>query len=277
MSGLRRKLRRRLAHRLDDSVGDSRVLQLLLGFKKTNRGVIDKLGSISLEYDPHSVIGNMLFVSGAFEESEFLFFKEILTRISQPVVFDVGANIGVHAIGWARACPRARIYAFEPSKATFELLRENVDRNNVGESVELIPGAISNHIGVGEFFSCEDDAYSSLRDTDRKRVLESFPVTITTIDAFVDSRNLSKIDLIKIDVEGFEREALEGGQRTLRKLRPHLFVEIFGGKSSNPDPAGTVEFVRSLGYEAFVLRNGIPEAYVQHSDALFNYYFRPLR
>lgn len=263
-------------HRLDDAVGDSRVLQLLLGFKKTNHGVIDKLGSISLEYDPHSVIGNMLFVSGTFEESEFRFFKEILTRISQPVVFDVGANIGVHAIGWARACPRARIYAFEPSKATFELLRENVDRNNVGGNVEMIPDAVSNYVGVGEFFRCDDDAYSSLRDTNRKRVMESFPVTITTIDAFVDSRNLSKIDLIKIDVEGFEREALEGGQRTLRNLRPHLFVEIFGGKNSNPDPAGTVEFVRSLGYEAFVLRNGIPEAYVRHSDALFNYYFRPL-
>jgi FkbM family methyltransferase len=276
MSGLRRRLRRRLVHRLDDSVGDSRVLQLLLGFRKTNRGVIDKLGSISLEYDPHSVIGNMLFVSGAFEESEFRFFKEILTRIARPVVFDVGANIGVHAIGWARACPRARIYAFEPSKATFELLRENVDRNNVGGSVEMIADAVSDYVGVGEFFRCEDDAYSSLRDTKRKRVMESFPVTITTIDAFVDSRNLSKIDLIKIDVEGFEREALEGGERTLRNLRPHLFVEIFGGKNSNPDPAGTVEFVRSLGYEAWVLRNGNPEAYVRHSDALFNYYFRPL-
>ena len=276
MSGLRRKLRRRLVHRLDDSVGDSRVLQLLLGFTKTNRGVIDKLGSVSLEYDPHSVIGNMLFVSGAFEESEFRFFKEILMRISQPVVFDVGANIGVHAIGWARACPRARIYAFEPSKATFELLRENVGRNNVGGSVEMIPDAVSNYVGVGEFFRCEDDAYSSLRDTNRKRVIESFPVTVTTIDAFMDGRNLSKIDLIKIDVEGFEREALEGGQQTLRNFRPHLFVEIFGGKNSNPDPAGTVEFVQSLGYEALVLRNGVPEAYVRHSDALFNYYFRPL-
>jgi FkbM family methyltransferase len=277
MSGLRRKLRSRLVHRLDSAIGDSRILQWLLGFRKTHRGVIDKLGPVRLEYDPRTVIGNQLFLAGAFEESEFRFFQEILAAISQPVVLDVGANIGVHTIGWARACRRARIYAFEPSRSTFELLRANVDRNNVGANVEMIPEAVSDQVGVGEFFSCEDDAYSSLRDTERKRVLESFPVTITTIDTFADSRKLSKIDLIKIDVEGFERQALEGAQRTLRKLRPHLFVEIFGGKNSNPDPAGTVDFVRSLGYEAFVLRNGIPEPYRQHSDALFNYYFRPLR
>jgi FkbM family methyltransferase len=263
-------------HRLDGYLGGSRVVQLVLGYEKTARGVIDRLGAMRWEYDRHSVIGNMLFASGKFEDLEIRFFERILAQASRPIVLDVGANIGVHTVRWAQALPAARIYAFEPSMSTVELLRANIARNHLAGRVEVIPSAVSNYCGPGKFFHCEDDAYSSLRDTERKAVTESYTVDVTTIDSFVGSRDLARIDLIKIDVEGFEGQVLEGGSQTLRRLRPHLFVEIFGGKNSNPDPEGTVEFVRQLGYAPFVLKNGTAEAFVKHSDKFFNYYFRPL-
>jgi FkbM family methyltransferase len=250
-------------------------MQAMLGFEKRGALVLDKLDQAGLEYDPRSVIGNKLFICGRFEEEEIQFFSDLLKQLGAPVILDIGANIGLHAIKWATACPSLRAYAFEPSRQTLSLVRKNVDRTGHSARIEVIPLAVSDRVGVGEFFHCEDDAYSSLRDTRRKRVIDSYQVDITTIDAFVFGRGLSKVDLVKIDVEGFEREVLMGGVRTLREFRPHLFVEIFAGANSNPDPEGTVEFVQSLGYDVYVFKDGRPQPFVRHSDIFFNYYFRP--
>jgi FkbM family methyltransferase len=253
---------------------NSVLMQAILGFEKRGDVVLDKLGDVRLEYDPHSVIGNKLFVSGQFEEYEIRFFSDLLKQFGAPVVLDVGANIGLHSIRWATSCPSLRAYAFEPSRETLQMVRNNVKRSGHSARIEVIPQAVSDRVGVGEFFHCEDDAYSSLRDTRRKRVVDSYQVDITTIDSFIFGRGLSKVDLVKIDVEGFEREVLMGGVRTLSEFRPHLFVEIFAGANSNPDPEGTVDFVQSLGYDAYVFKDGVPWPFVRHSDAFFNYYFR---
>jgi len=250
-------------------------MQAALGFEKHGAVILDKLDRARLEYDPRSDIGNNLFLYGQFEETEIRFFADLLQRIDTPVVLDIGANIGLHSIKWASSCPSLRAYAFEPSRQTFSMVRNNVDRTGTSARIEVIPQAVSNHVGVGKFFHCEDDAYSSLTDTRRKRVIDSYQVDVTTLDAFVFGRRLPKVDFVKIDVEGFEQQVLLGGARTLRELRPHLFVEIYAGTNSNPDPEGTVEFVRSADYEAFVFKDGIPQPFVQHSDKFYNYYFRP--
>lgn len=273
--GIQRKLRERLAPRLGATMFDSIVMQTMLGFEKRGAVVLDKLDQAGLEYNPRSVIGNKLFVYGQFEEKEIQFFSDLLLQSDAPVVLDIGANIGLHAIRWAGSCPSLRAYAFEPSRQTLSMIRNNVDRTGHSARIEVIPQAVSDQVGSGEFFHCEDDAYSSLRDTRRKRVVDSYQVDITTIDAFVFARGLSRVDLVKIDVEGFEGEVLMGGVRTLRQFRPHLFVEIFAGAHSNPDPQGTVEFVQSVGYDAYVFKDGRPQPFIRHSDEFFNYYFRP--
>jgi len=66
---------------------------------------------------------------------------------------------------------------------------------------------------------------------------------------------------------------IAGGRRTLQALRPDLFVEIYGGAGSNPDPERTVAAVCALGYRAFVLVDGEPVPYVRHSDDRYNYFF----
>jgi FkbM family methyltransferase len=252
-----------------------RLVQPVLRFQKTHQGIIDNLGHVILEYDPRTVIGNQLFLRGGFEEDEIHFFQRLLSGFAAPVVLDVGANIGLHAVTWAKAISSACVYAFEPSRQTAGFLRRNVALNGLGGRIVVIEEALSDKAGQCEFFHCEDDAYSSLKDTHRKRVVDAYLVRVTTIDDFVSSRGLERINLIKIDVEGLEHEVLLGARQTLSELRPYLFVEIFGGTHSNPDPAGTVRYVQSMGYDAFALRQGIPEKYTIHSDSLYNYYFRP--
>ena len=271
----RRWLRRRAWRRFGESVIDRPLMPSLLGFQKAGSGVVDGLGGLRLSYDPRSDIGQTLFLSGTFEELEIRFFEQILSGIERPTVLDIGANLGLHCLRWATSSIEASIYAFEPSPRTLRILRRNIRMNRLEKRIQVIPVALSDHPGNSAFFHCEDDAYSSLRDTHRRPVVESIEVEVTTVDTFVKTRGLPSLNLMKIDVEGLEREVLRGSKRTLELLRPHLFVEVFGGTHSNPDPEGTIEFVKTFGYDAFVLKNGVPEEYARHSDQFYNYYFMP--
>jgi FkbM family methyltransferase len=265
--------RKNIRARFGNKVFDYKIIQVLLGFDKVGTTVLDKLNNTLIEYDFHSAIGQCMFFGGAFEQDEIEFFTRALAHEAKPVVLDVGANIGLHSIHWARANRTASIFAFEPSPATGKILRRNLQRNSLDKKIELIPLAVSDTCGKAQFFECDDNAFSSLKDTRRKRVVRTHLVPVTTIDEFVAEHHLDRISLLKIDVEGFEREVISGATTTLRLLKPDLFVEIYSGTDSNPDPEGTIDLIRSQGYRAYVLVAGKPVAYEKHVDSLYNYYF----
>ena len=99
------------------------------------------------------------------------------------------------------------------------------------------------------------------------------PVPVITIDSIIEELNIKNISLIKIDVEGYETEAIEGALKSLNNFKPDLFVEIFGGKYTNKNPQETIKLIQSLGYTTYVLIDGIPKAFESHSDKYYNYYF----
>jgi FkbM family methyltransferase len=166
-----------------------------------------------------------------------------------------------------------KIYAFEPSVTTSNILKKNIEMNRLDGRIFHIQNAVSDTIGMATFNECEDDAYSSLKDTKRKKVLSKIEVPVTTVDVFVNDRKIPAISLIKIDVEGMEHEVLHGAEKTLNLYSPDVFVEIYGGSSSNPDPELTVRYMLSLGYKAFVSDGKCFIPFEVHSDERFNYYF----
>ncbi len=270
---LNRRIRRHLKSLAWDNLFNYKLVQILLGFTKNGLIIVDNLQNIKIEYSCSSVIGNELFFSGFFEENEIIFFTNKLAIDDEPVILDVGANIGLHTIKWLKSIPKATAFAFEPSPETRDFLERNISRNSLTGSVVVVPQAVSEKSGYETFFCCDDNAYSSLKDTQRKKVISSLQVPVTTIDEFVEAHSLYKISLIKIDVEGFEREVILGAINTLKTLKPDLFVEIYGGRNSNSDPEGTVRLICSLGYQAYVLINGVLRQFENHSDSNYNYYF----
>jgi FkbM family methyltransferase len=228
---------------------------------------------VQIEYDLSSVIGRALLLEGAFEEPEIEFFLKRLAGRERPVVIDVGANIGVHTLRWAAGVPGARLYSFEPSPETRARLLGNVRRNGLEGSVTVFPCALSDAPGSATFYHCRDGAFSSLRDTGRQEVTDSFEVEVTTLDGFVTAQGLDTPALVKIDVEGFEEQVIAGGRRTLASAGPDLFVEIYGGSGSDAQPERTIAGLQALGYRAFVLVDGQPVAYERHSDERYNYFF----
>ena len=112
-----------------------------------------------------------------------------------------------------------------------QILEYNIQNKQLENQVKILPFAVSDSVGKANFYQTDDNAYSSLKDTQRKEVISKTEVDLITIDEFMIREKLHKIDLIKIDVEGFDTEVIKGGLKTFREFKPDIFIEIYkGGK-----------------------------------------------
>lgn len=146
-------------------------------------------------------------LSAAGKCYEFNLLQDLASRIPRgALVVDVGAHMGVHTT-WLAAICGCCVVALEPRPDMFEKLRANVEAN--GLEVTLIQAAAGREAGRGTM----DDMVLTVS------VDGSIPI-IT-----VDSLDLADVAAIKIDVEGFEMEVLEGARETIKAFRPILYVE----------------------------------------------------
>jgi len=257
-----------------EAVLKSRIMQNLLNYKVNGGMITDLISVVPLKYSLYSDIGKRIFLEGEFEEAEIRFVESKLDGLNHKVtIIDVGANIGVHSIRLASGRNNVDVYAFEPSSGTADILRDNIELNKLASRVHVIRNAVSDCPGQATFYECEDNAFCSLKDTHRKKIISSSVVPVTTIDKFIQDNDISNLVLIKIDVEGFETEVIRGAMFTLADLSPDLFVEIYGGECSNPDPEGTIKLITSLGYFAYVFSGGEISRYTKHDDDKYNYFF----
>jgi FkbM family methyltransferase len=222
-------------------------------------------------FDPATDIGLQLLITGRFEEGAIAQCANFIRP--DGIVIDVGANIGFHAVHFAQLVGLGKVICFEPARSTFAYLLRNVERV---PNVIPLNIALSDATGLQNFFVAADDAYSGLKDTKRKTILRQESIACFTGDEILTPLiGGQRIDLVKVDVEGFETEVLHGMRKLLSAHRPVVFCEIFGGKQSNPDPEETVRFCVSLGYDAFVLNGKQLVAAGAHDDKFYNYFFIP--
>ena len=139
------------------------------------------------------------------------------------VVFDIGANIGTHAIAFARTVgPTGKVVAFEPDRGAAARLRRNVALNGI-INVLILERALGSLEGEATLFV--DDAHGSgkhslIQAADRRRV----PVRLATGDDLVVEEALPAPNLVKIDVEGSELEVILGLHNTLSSPQCRLVV-----------------------------------------------------
>ena len=132
------------------------------------------------------------------------------------VCYDLGANVGFFTLIAAKAVGnRGRVYAFEPAPETAAELRANVELNSL-DYVEVIEAAVSD--SVGEATLAEDG------DNLRAQLSADGEVTVSTVA--LDALDLRPPDFIKIDVEGAERQALEGMRQTIDRRQPTILLEM---------------------------------------------------
>lgn len=223
--------------------------------------------------DPTTDIGLELFVSGHFERGAIAQCAKFIHP--DGVVVDIGANIGVHTVHFASFAGLGRVICLEPARSTFELLLRNV--RHLANVVPLNI-ALSDKAGLQPFFVAVDNAYSGLKDTRRKAILRQESVACFRGDEILSTlTDGQRVDLVKIDVEGFETQVLTGMKEFLATHQPVIFCEIFGGQQSNSDPQSTVKLCVSLGYDAFILNGAELMPAGAHDDRFYNYFFIPRR
>jgi FkbM family methyltransferase len=247
------------------------VFKCLCLYEKRENRIYDKLNKI--EYDLNNDLGKSLFYKGKFEYAEIEIAKSVI-KSKSPNILDIGSNIGYNAIQLAKHYNQGTVYCFEPSKETFSNLKINVVDSDL-KNIRLYNIALSNYCGESVFYECADNAYSSLKDTKRKKVVGSLSVAVYTIDSVVKEFKIKEISFIKIDVEGLEKEVLEGATETIISMRPILMVEV-SSKNLSCGPDEIINFVKNLGYSVYVCMKDegiIP--YVSHSDLHPNYFFIP--
>ncbi len=117
-----------------------------------------------IQYNLNTDIGKILYFKGVFEQEELKLCSKFIKKDS--TVIDIGANIGIHSIHFARLAPEGKILCIEPQITIYPILIQNILPYN-----NIIPlnVAVDEELGISQFFIAEDDAYSSLKDTKRKK------------------------------------------------------------------------------------------------------------
>jgi FkbM family methyltransferase len=163
----------------------------------------------------------------SWNTDEYRAFKAVLGL--GKVAFDIGANVGCYSIlfgQWVGA--EGKVFAFEPSPATFSGLERHIALNQLGGVVRPIHAAVSDESDTAEFLVLDNQGMSRLAvgvegDTSPRAVR----VPTVSVDEFCAREGVTP-DLMKIDVEGFELAVLRGARETIRRAgaRLALFVEM---------------------------------------------------
>lgn len=190
------------------------------------------------------VCGRTLVLSGDLEDLYFQLFADaepfddgvvgFLDAITteDAVVVDVGANIGVHALTLASKAPRGLVHTFEPNPRTAEHLRRNIEMNHIG-NITMHPQALAATKGTlslydnrgfaaGSFIT--DHAASMMRGSLAEEVF--LQVESITLDEFAAAQGLERLELVKVDAEGFDLDVVRGGLHTLANFRPCVALEF---------------------------------------------------
>ena len=180
---------------------------------------------IIFEYPLNSAIGRALF-AGSFESYELDFLRRFLKK--SDVFIDVGANGGLYTVIAAEKIQNnGHIYACEPSQRELELLEHNIKINSL-DNVTIIKSVISSEGGTVKFGIAQDGAMNSLSQTDHpgQKIDHWDNIESTTIDNLIESYQLTKIKLVKIDVEGAEKLVIDGAKELLQsKNSPVILLE----------------------------------------------------
>jgi FkbM family methyltransferase len=207
---------------------------------------------------PHYFIDYQVIAFGVYDAKLRCFLK----RFVKPgmTCLDVGANIGCVTVLLSRLVgPSGRVFGFEPVPHLFERLRKNIGLNEFSANTSPHQLALSRQRGQATIKVAQQDydnqGMASLRNTDHPQLATELVIHTDTLDEFARDNNIDHIDLLKMDVQGAEAWLIEGGASTLRRLHPHLLLEVspYDIRSFGKTATDLLQMIEVLGYECYCL------------------------
>ena len=207
--GLRDKIIRRYCN--PDTVESNEFVMNFFGFK--------------FKGNLNSYLDWNVFFYGAYEREFLLLLRDLIDGNLNPVFIDVGANVGQHSLFLSRFCES--VHSFEPNPVVRKKLKDNIRLNSVNNIV--VHG-----VGLGVYTEslpfyfpkgCNQGTGSFIEGYSQNNEKGDSLLKLENGDRYLSQLELEKIDLIKIDVEGFEKNVLTGLRDTINKYRPIITME----------------------------------------------------
>ena len=178
---------------------------------------------------------------GEFSQGEV----DLFAQVVQPgdVVIEVGANIGCHTVWFAKAVtPGGMVIAFEPQRLVYQLLCANIALNSIPNAMclQMALGRETGTLTVPVMDPTMPGNYGGLSIEGHT---QGEPVPVVRLDTY----NVPRCKLIKVDVEGMEKVVLEGATGLLTRFRPLLYVE--NDRKDRSDEL--IRYIDSLGYDMY--------------------------
>ena len=227
--------------------GVNRILrEVLFPFSKLfNKRLIAVSGKLNVKLNEHvqfDLLTNQtcfvtqdLYYLGA-ERYEFTELLSYLVKDSE-VFFDIGANIGYFTVLASKINPNLKVYSFEPSTGPLHFLRKNVVLNRIDNQVEVVGKAVAEVNDTLTFYSVVSEKYPwvehnlngshSLQNEHGRKKSREYPVETVSLEQFISERQLTRLDLIKLDTECTEHLILDSSVEVINQYRPIIISEIY--------------------------------------------------
>ncbi len=195
----------------------------------------------------------------------FLPFRNALTpeqrflenlNLTHKTVYDIGAYIGLLTIFFARKVGAAgNVIAFEPNPENYAALLDHLNLNGF-KHVKAIPLGLGSRSETRAFV-IEHPARGTFQVERQKRAMarkkvRSLHLRLDTLDHQIALHNLPAPNFVKMDVEGYELDVLQGMTETIGKHKPDLFIELHGVREH-----AVVDFLLNQNYTVYQVEDGI--------------------
>lgn len=185
--------------------------------KNLIRSFFKKVGIIIMS-DKNDIFKNTNLTDPFDIQQSFFLLKKNL------IIFDVGAHYGETAFEYSARFNESKIYSFEPFIESFNILNDNVREKSCIHTFNI---ALGETIGTKKLNCNSFSATNSILETHEQggaiwgdnllETIDTTEINITTIDDFVDNQQISGIDILKIDVQGYEFNVIEGAKELIFK------------------------------------------------------------
>jgi FkbM family methyltransferase len=185
--------------------------------------IIDNFYGLKFYGELQSLIEWEVYFFGTYDRHGLELTKIILMHLDKPVCLDIGANVGVYSLFMSTFA--SKIYSFEPLPRNYTIFQKNVALNHL-TNIDIHTYGLSNEDKVDYFYVNKNFNYGAGSfDADHQDVSDKSEIMLQLKIGDNELSECKKIDFIKMDIEGFEYQAIRGLQNTLVKHRPILMME----------------------------------------------------
>lgn len=180
-----------------------------------------KGGVVSARLDDY--VGRSAYYTGDIDRKVTWIYRKIVRN--GDTALDIGTNIGIVTLGLSKIVgSKGKVHSFEPNRELVNVLNDTIERNRI-TNVCIHPVALGRKVEDKELFIPEGNTgAASLLSVDEETQHDTMTVSVNSLSNFAKQESIESIRFIKIDVEGFELDVLEGGLDVLDDIQPETIL-----------------------------------------------------